>query len=624
MARKTRAEQHQIILRKLDSAARWRQEMGYDSVWQRMIDLYRGKHWPRVTATEDLVAVNLAFSTVNVIAPSVSVNHPKVVVTPNDPENSDRAAFVEAVINHVWRHHDFRKPFRRSVKDFLIFGHGWLKVGWQFLEQERTLGEEEREDMINEANLEADAFAMANPELAGDLPSDEEIAANITNTAMMIVEDQPFVERISPFDMFVDPEATCLEDANWIAQRIVRPLEEAKKDKRYKASARKKLDADNILYPLNSPTSRQQQEEYLYDEERTVVFEFYDIVNNTISVLAQSGDEFLVDPTPMPYVDGQPFVMLRNYDVPDYFYPMGDLEAIESLQLELDKTRTQLVNARKRYARKYLYHERSFGPEGREALASDQDGRLVPVVEENKPLSETVIPMPQTPLSPEIYQYSDIIETDINTVSGVSEYARGQMPETRRTATEASIIADAGNARAADKLAIVELGIGYVARRVLQVMQQFMTGEQMARVAQKGGGDLFVPYTREDIIGEYDFSVEAGSTQPMNDTIRKQQAVSLLNAMAPLVGTVVDPAALAKHVLTMGFDIKDPDKFIIQQQTPQDMEVAAAEAGAAPTPFGQTPVPDGPDMGAFAPTGGVPPELLAQLQGQMGMDLPAL
>ena len=624
MARKTRAEKHEIILRKLDSAARWREEMGYDSVWERMIDLYRGKHWPRVTATEDLVAVNLAFSTVNIIAPSVSVNNPKVVVTPNDPDNTDRAAFVEAVINHTWRHHDFRKPFRRAVKDFLIFGHGWLKVGWRFVEQERTLGEDERQTMIDEATMEADAFAMTNPEFAGDLPSDEEIAANITNTAMMIVEDQPFVERISPFDVFVDPEATCLEDAAWIAQRIVRPLEEAKKDKRYKASARKKLDAQNVLYPLNTPNSRQQQEEYLYDEERTVIFEFYDIVNNTISVLAQAGDEFLVDPTPMPYVYGQPFVMLRNYDIPDYFYPMGDLEAIESLQLELDKTRTQLVNARKRYARKYLYHERSFGPEGREALASDQDGRLVPVVEENKPLSETVIPMPQTPLSPEIYQYSDIIETDINTVSGVSEYARGQMPETRRTATEASIIADAGNARAADKLAIVELSIGYVARMVLQVMQQFMTGEQMARVSQKGGGDLFVPYTREDIIGEYDFSVEGGSTQPMNDTIRKQQAVSLLNAMAPLVGTVVDPTALARHVLTMGFDIKDPDKFIIQQQTPQDMEVAAAEAGAAPTPFGQTPVPESPDMGAFAPTGGVPPELLAQLQGQMGLEFPAL
>jgi hypothetical protein len=36
------------------------------------------------------------------------------------------------------------------------------------------------------------------------------------------------------------------------------------------------------------------------------------------------------------------------------------------------------------------------------------------------------------------------------------------------------------------------------------------------------------------------------------------------------------------------------------------------------------PLPQGPDMGAFAPTGGVPPELLAQLQNQMGLELPAL
>ena len=343
-----------------------------------------------------------------------------------------------------------------------------------------------------------------------------------------------------------------------------------------------------------------------------------------MSVFSQASEEFLVDPMPMPYAYGQPFVMLRNYDIPDFFYPMGDLESIESLQLELDKTRTQLINARKRYARKYLYHERSFGPEGREALESDQDGRLVPVVDENKPLQEVVVPMPQTPLSPEIYNTSAIIEQDINTVSGVSEYARGSMPEIRRTATEASIIADAGNARAADKLAIIEISIGQLARRVIQLMQQFMTGEQMARIAGKGGQDMFFTYSRDDIIGEFDFTVEGGSTQPINDTIRKTQAVSLLNAMAPLVGTVIDPVALAKHVLTMGFDVKDPEKFIIQQQTPQDMEVASEEAGAAPTPFGQTPVPQGPDMGAFAPTGGVPPELLAQLQGQMGLELPAL
>ena len=630
MARKTRAEQHSITLQKITAAARWRDEMGYDQLWRRMVDLYRGKHWPRTTVSnEDLIAVNLAFSTVNVIAPAVSVNHPKIVVTPNKPEDEDRAAFVEAVVNHLWRHHDFRKPFRRSVKDFLIFGHGWLKVGWNFVEQERTLSDTERDELFIDAVGETDLFAMENPEMAGDLPTDEQMAANIPDTAMMVVEDQPFIERVSPYDIYIDPEATCLEDAQWICQRIVRPLEEAKKDKRYKASARKNLGADSVLNPMFTPTDREQQDQYLQDiVDRTVIFEFYDIVNNKMSVLAQNGQEFLVDPIPMPYAYGQPFVMLRNYDVPDYFYPMGDLEAIESLQEELDKTRSQLVNARKRYARKYLFHERSFGPEGREALEADEDGRLVPVVDENKSLNEVVIPMPQTPLSPEIYNYSAIIEQDINTVSGVSEYARGSMPEIRRTATEASIIADAQNARAADKLAIIEIGIGHLARRVIQLMQQFMTGQQMAQVADRGGQNLFVPFERDDIIGEYDFSVEGGSTQPMNETIRKQQAVSLMNAVAPLVGVVIDPAALAKYVLQTGFGVKNPDKFLIQpgQQTPQDLQAAQTESGGVLNPFGgaQAPIPDNPDLGAFAPTGGVPPELLAQLQGQMGMDLGAL
>ena len=624
MAQKSKAERFEVVQRRVRASARWRDEMGYDSLWRRMNDLYRGKHWPRTTASrEDMISVNLAFSTVNVIAPSVSVNHPKVVVSATKPEDEDRAAFVEAVVNYLWRHHDFKKPFRRAVKDFLIFGHGWVKTGWKFLEQERMLADAEREDLFGEAVVETDMFAAERPDLASGLPTDEEIEASIPATAMAVVEDQPFVERISPFDMYVDPEATCMEDAKWVAQRITRRLEDAKTDKRYKASSRRRLTADSALFPMYDSTERQEREEFLREEDRVIIYEFYDVVDNTMSVFSMTGEDFLVDPIPMPYASGQPFVMLRNYDVPDYFYPMGDLESIESLQLELDKTRSQMMNARKRYARKYLYHERSFGPEGREALESDQDGRLVPVVDENKPLSEVVVPMPQTPLSPEIYNMSEIVEGDISTVSGVSEYARGQMPEIRRTATEASIIADAGNARAADKLAIIEIGISHIARRVLQLIQQFMTGEAMARVTAGSGENLFVNYSRDDITGEYDFSVEGGSTQPINDTIRKQQAVSLMNAIAPLIGVVIDPAVLARYVLQQGFDVKDPDKFIMQQ-TPQ-APVSGGEQPSAPQAGQGIPEPGGPpDMGAFAPTGGVPPELLAQLRGQMGMELPSL
>ena len=115
----------------------------------------------------------------------------------------------------------------------------------------------------------------------------------------------------------------------------------------------------------------------------------------------------------------------------------------------------------------------------------------------------------------------------------------------------------------------------------MQLLQQFMTGEAMARVADAGGEDLFIPYGREEIVGEYDFDVQAGSTQPMNDTIRRQQAVSLLNAVAPLVGSVIDPAALARHVLEAGFGVKDPEKFLMGQ-APQPQP--GQEPGGGPVP----------------------------------------
>jgi len=638
MARFSKSEQFAQTKEHLNLAWRWRSEEGFDAKWHRMIDLYRGKTYFNDThlgggyggnISQDRISVNLAFSTINVMAPSVAVNHPKITVSANQEGDEDRAVFVEAVVNYLWRHHDYRKPFRRAVKDFLIIGHSWMKVGWRFVEQERDLTPEEFALEYDEASLEVEQFSYDNPEMINDLPSDQDVLDALPRKKMEVVEDQVFVERVSPFDMFVDPEATNLDDARWIAQRIVRPLNEVKKDKRYKRSVRINLEADSgVRYRWENDNER---EEYANPGNRVTLYEYYDLVNGTVSVCAATGDDFLLDPQPMPYYSGHPFVMMRNYDVPDMFYPMGDLESIESLQEELNKTRSQMVNHRKRYARKYLYHERSFGPEGREALESDEDGRFVPVIDENRDLNGVVIPLAQTPLAPEMYNHSNIIEGDINTVSGVSEYARGQMPETRRTATEASIIVDAGNARAADKLAVVEISISEVARMVMQLMQQFMTDAQMVRITGKDDRKFYVAYTRDDIAGEYDFSVEGGSTQPYNETARRQQAISLMNAMAPLVGTVVDPVELAKHVLSNGFGIQDADRYIMQQQPmmPPGGEMPPEEAmppegGMAPPAMtggmGPGPIPEQ----VFEATGGVPPELVAQLQNQMGVELPNL
>jgi hypothetical protein len=315
-------------------------------------------------------------------------------------------------------------------------------------------------------------------------------------------------------------------------------------------------------------------------------------------IFAEGSDKFLVQPTKIPFAFGHPFVMLRNYEVPEHFYPLGELEAIEGLQHELNETRTQMMNHRKRFSRKWLYKESAFDPDGRAMLESDEDNVLVPVVGD-EPLGGVITPMPAVINPPEFYNQSSLIAGDMDRVSGVSDYMRGAMPEIRRTATEAAIAQDASNARAADKLAIIELEIAACAGRLVALAQQYMTGTQVARVVGSNAIPLWVQFDRDYIAGEFDFEVEAGSTQPVNESFRRQMALQMVDAMAPFAQAgVIDMGALARHVLQFGFGIKTPEAFLAApapQQMPQGQPMPEQMGGGMP------------------PQGGLPPELMQAL-----------
>ena len=616
LSKKEKLERYQ---RQLDLAAHFRRREGYDDTWERMINLYRMKVFPKHMTSEERIAIAVAFASINVIYPAISVNYPKITAAGRTPEDDDAAVIVEAVINYWWRHYGYKKHFRLAAKDFLIIGHGWLKVGYRYQEKELGLAEDEIREKYDESRAQLDAYAMANPEMADDLPGDEDLRASIGDTEVVPVEDRPFVERVSPFSVYVDPDATSMDDIKWIAQKVVRGLEDVKNDERYKRSVRMNIEADSTTALFEDPWEKRRAfQKPKADMERVTLWEFYDVQYDEMCVFAHGAKDYLIEPRTMPYQFGHPFIMLRNYDVPDHFYPIGDLEAIEPLQAELNRTRSDMMNHRKRYARKYIYKKGAFDAEGRSALESQKDGAMIPVVDENMPLNDVVVPLPQVPMDANLYTYSEIIESDIDRVSGISEYQRGGLPEIRRTATEASIVQDAANARSADKLALVEEVIREVAERLVQLAQQFLTGEQVARITGSSGQPVWVPYSPEDIEGAFDFEVEAGSTQPQNETFRRQQAVQMLNTLAPFMDSgIINPVEMARYALQFGFGIKNPERFLAQ---------GVPSPSTAP-PGEQPPGAVDPNTGlpqeALGPQNppGVPPELMAQLSGQVGLNL---
>jgi len=556
--------------KKITSSKQWRKEESYDATWKRLIDLYRGQHYEHFS-DEDRILVNMAFSTVNVIAPSISVNYPKITVAAVDPENAAQAVIAEAVVNYWWRHREIKSQFRRGVKDLLIVGHAWMKVGYKYVEEEEI-----GDDTDN---------------------SESDTEKNYTQTTYNVLEDTPFVERVSPFDIFVDPDGISMDDIKWICHRVRRPISDVRTDKRYNRSVRAEVSAVSFSrYSTEESNHRKINDK---DEGYADIYEFYDLRNNTVSVFSDSGDSFLIKPQKMPYAFGHPFVMLRNYDVPDQFYPIGDLEAIEPLQRELNSTRTQMMNHRKRYARKYLYREAALDGNGRAALESDEDNIMVPVIGDF-PLGDVVSPFPALINPPEFYNQSAMIEQDINAISGVAEFMRGSVSEIRRTATEVGLLQDAANARTADKLATIELGVANIGKRLLGLSQQFLTGTQVARIIGKDGDAVWIKYDRDYIAGEFDFEVVGGSTMPNNESARRAQALDMMNAMTSFAQAgIVDMGKLAAYVLQTGFGVKNPESFIVAPQEPEQPEPSVPEQG-------------GPMQGGD-PLAGLPPELLQML-----------
>lgn len=606
MPRETQAESLARFRSKIDHAIRWRMQKNYTATWRRLIDAYAGEQIPP-EYKGDRALVNMAFAVANIVVASTTTQYPKFTVKATKMNLDDQATIAEAVLNYLWQHYDCHEEFQQSVVDFTQVGHGWLKVGWCFEERSSDVAmspEQQQEESLSR-NMELSTEAMGDTEGAGELPSREDVEAEVSGrtTEMLVTVDDPYVERVSPFDMVIDPEAISMRTLRWIAHRIVRDLEEVREDKNYDSRVRHRVQADRMLLDSDMDDEPLDDPELGIDAERVTVWEFYDLRKQTWCVFATSGDGFLRKPEAIPYKYANPFVMLRNHEVVDRFYPMGDLEVIESLQEELNKTRTQAIDARKQYVRKFIGRASALGPDARAALASDSDGEVVLVEDDNQPLDQVLIHAPALQFDPSIYNaHGQTVMTDIQTVTGLSDYQFAQMPDTKRLATEAMAVQGATNARAQFMLARIERQLAQCGRKLLMLAMQFVDDERVARISGPGG-DMMFQYTGEDIEGEYDLAVEAGSTQPNNDVLRRQEALSLFNTLAPLMGVVIDPVELTRYVLQTGFDIKNVDRFFLPQQP------GAVPGQEPPPPEGAPAPPGGMPMGAPAPMGpgGGPP-----------------
>lgn len=545
-----------------------------------------------------LRTVNMILPHLTLLINSVVARDPKLVVTPVGGEVEEieqHAVVAQAVLEYFWKRSAATEVLRDVTQDMVVLGNGFAKVGWSYSETTRDFTAEDEDvlvaaaaEVLGEMGVEVDDTVM------------RELVESVSLTDSLVETDEPYVEYVSPYDIFVPANARRMNQSRWVAQRVRLPLEEIKANSMFNEEAVNELNADTGFADPDTLARYEDREEGLPAIfEHVTLYEFYDMRERTLCVFQLEGTKALFE-GPIPYVHRySPFVHMRNFnDGGSSFWSFGDVENVAGLQLMTNEIMVAELSDLKRVGNKYFVNRQVLTNEVSKALASNVPDQVIPVdLPANLNIGDVIQPVPRLATPSDNFVMEQKLQEYMQRVLGVTDLQLGSMSSASRVpATAAAAVEGASTVRALDKTVNVESACREVGNRILGLCQQFLDTGKAIRIA---GPDapMWLEVTAEDISGEFSIETEGGSTQAINPLSRARQGVEMLQGIVPILAQLgYDPENTVRTALRyMGLD---PDHLLVRPE-PQ-MPVGGPEMP-----------PEAQEPGA----GGMPPEMLQQLMG---------
>lgn len=553
------------------------------------------------------VEINEAKAVVDTFYAMSSTNNPKINVYPRSRERMGSAKVLEALTNFWWRSWGAHGSFQRALFDSINIGHGWVKALWRLEEKTEEWSEEDIERLFQMSLSKMHEQADMNPEAADAMPSTDEIRGMVEAEAkrsprVLLHSEYPQAVYVSPWDMFVDPQADHFDEARWVAQRFWRPLHEARSDEQYSRSARSALMASGKTEEYDYSDRGGRADAGLAVEEGSVrdhmvmLYEFHDMSEGTWCVFASDSEKFLISPRESPFMGTpyrSPFEMIRNQETGD-LYPQGEVVQLLRLMWEQNEARTQMMLHRRQMNTKFLADSSVMSEEVRGALESNDPSQIVSVplnAAGNRSIGDVVMALPQPSATLDYATYSAAVRQDIDRVSGMSDVARGTADVERRSAAEARILHAQSSGRAQDKMMKSQVAAGRIAGRMAVLAQRLLSAEDVVRVVGLDGAMSWMPFSPESIQGQYDFEVEANSMAPRDDVAKRDDVLRLFQLLQnPMFEGHLRPEKMLELALrTFGIEnayeymISSQDPRLQMQQQPDTLNGAAGEPGVPET-----------------------------------------
>ena len=562
---------------------------------------YRGVQWQGSwggLSGDELVTVNLMFSSTNTLLAGLSARAAKPIVKPKgqdlaSDDASRRAALNEVLLGSVATDLKMKRQVDMAVLDASLFPAGFVQHIYVPL----------REKYTKEGRM-LEVYDPARP-------------------------DFPTIRRRRISDVRVDPLASSLypdEDARWVAFRDLYFLSEMKLHPGF--TNRKDLHATYRIGDDKTKPGSLQRDGGPEERELVEVWTIYDKVERKWFAISPGCEQPVREPDDWPISwDSLPYDVVFFNPRPDSIIPVSLPEIYYDIQMEINKVRTMMSALVKRMRYAIVANEQAMGEGELEKLV---DGDLVEFFRTTGADPRSVVQSIKLGEFPqELLMYYALCKTDLQEVLGISSMDRAQRINVE-TATEANNVQQGSNVLRSRGQEKVEEFWGNIFRKLHRGIQQTQTDDILLPIFDKqaisqlqGVGASVsqnsVKIQPNDLQGEFHYGVQVGSTLPEDPESELRRNIALFQLFK-------DDALVNQRDLRHGVLVgarKDADRMLA---------TAGAEQGANLNDLGMMGVgrslaaAEKPQSGEATNPGGngsMPPEMMQMLSAKGGMGVPS-
>ena len=433
---------------------------------------------------------------------------PEFYAEPGSGTDSDikAAQVAQQLLEYWWQDFNLNDKLEEALLWGIIAGQGYWKVTWDAQASKAmrfTLGPDGKP--ITDDKLQ-DLF-RANLAQAGVQPQEKVVYLGDIK-----------VDALSPFDVFLDPNAKNVGEAAYVfCVHHMTPDE-------VKARWKKDVPADSISTVPDTTLPMQNASDAKKPDTVRVVFGYFKpspILPDGRYVVFTKHD--ILEDAKWPYPFNElPIVKFPGMRVPGQIYDSSVVEHAIPLQKELNRTLSQIIEYKN-----LTVKPRVWAPTGSiTTRLTSEPGALYEYnpIGDHKPTVEQLPTMP-----PYVFDHLSNIKTAINDVFSLTQVGEGQLPPNVEAGIAIDLLQEMSTDRLAPTIKVMEEVLADAGQLMLALAQQYYIEPRVIKINGASGGSAQVKrFEQADIEGGITIRAKTGSGLPRTRAGKQALIMSLV------------------------------------------------------------------------------------------------